>query len=801
MPKEHIVIVGCGMGGAKLVEELLGQDPAGARFQISIVGEEEHGNYDRIKLVQKLRDDAVEGFWLNSAEWYQEKKVAAYLDHRVTHIDSERKLIRSHKELELHYDKLVLALGARPFVPPIEGVKQEGVFTLRSLSDALEIRKAIAGKSKIMVIGGGILGLELAYGLKSIGKQVLVSHLMPRLMEKQLDDGGAAILMKKLTGKGMEFVIDTYVVELRQLSDGRLSALFQNRVKKEIDAVIINTGITPVKLLAELAGIFTNRGILVDSKLQTSVKDIFALGECIEHRGKTWGLIAPVYEQARCLAAILNGQDIEYRDTVSPPVRLKCDIPVLTMGQSFEGQGDQVISFNDPKSMIYKKLILQGECLAGAILVGDERNLDAISLHYSAKLPLPEDIAQLLFPGSGEAEAELPDTSAWPDDITICDCNGISAGRVREVIAAGNDTEFSAVKVSRAGTGCGTCKNRVKALLLASVGELKEDPRAQYYLPGIPMKRAELEEFISTRELRSVSEVLDALLKAKGDALTRMGLDYLLGFIWKGDYVEQKDSKFVNDRYHGNIQKDGTFSVIPRAHGGVITPEQLQRMADVAKKYKVKMIKVTGADRLALFSFAREDLPKVWADLDMDSGHAYGKYFRSAKSCVGSDFCRFGLKDSIRMGEMMDDRYRGTIFPAKLKMGASGCPRNCAEATIKDFGVVASGTGWDIFIGGNGGAKVEAAQKLTKVQTDEEVFQIADRFLEYYRRHGLYHERTSKFVARIGLEKIRDAVLFDTEQNLREMEESFAEYRERYQDPWKQEETWQKKPQVIDVGE
>ncbi|MBN2736048.1 MAG: FAD-dependent oxidoreductase [Spirochaetales bacterium] len=782
--REQLVIVGNGMCGGKLVEELILKNTS--KYQITIIGNEASDNYNRIKLVYKLKTDDVDDFYLTTKVWYEEHGVNCILNNAVTRIDREKKRVALENGTSVAYDKLVLAVGSSPFIPPIKGLEMPGVMTMRTLEDVEKIKKFLMGKTHVMVIGGGLLGLEQAIALKSMGKIVTVSHIMDTLMELQLYKESSDFLRKKLETKGIRFVMGTYVTELKGTTGGVESAVFHNGETVPTEMILISTGIRPNIQLAESCGLDVNKGIIINRFLQTKDPNIYAIGECSEYKGKTWGLVAPVYEQARVLAGVLSDEDVEFIVPELPPTHLKSDIPVITMGSLDYDDSYEKVVYSDPNSLIYKQLIIKENKLVGANIIGEDLNSDAISLHYTAKLPLPERRADLLFPGAGAGEAML-DASAWPDDTKICDCNGINAGMIREVIKKGNDTLYKAVNASRAGTGCGNCKNKVKAILIDELGELKDDPADHYFVPGIPKTRKELEEYILAHNLKAVSEVLQSIEGSVDDVKTQMGLDFLLHFVWKGKYTVEKRARFVNDRYYGNVQKDGKFSVIPIIPGGVSSPAILENIAAVAKEYNAT-IKITGADRIGLYSIEKKDLKEVWKKLHSHSGHAYSKAFRAAKSCVGAEFCRWGLGNSMKLGERMGRRYSGTTGPAKFKMGVSGCPRNCAEATIKDLGVVAVEGGWDIYIGGNAGSKAVPAVKLARVQTEDEVIKIADRFYEYYRRHGKFGERSVHFLGRLGLETISEAILSDTDKNLKQLETDFIEMLDNYQDPWVLEE-------------
>lgn len=799
---EKLVIIGGGMAAGRLCEELLAKTAAsGRRFDITLIGEEPHGVYNRIKLVKTLAEDHPEAFWLNPEAWFQDHGIAFLKGNRALRIDRTQKVVELADGKTLAYDRLVLATGAAPFIPPTPGSDLPGVIALRSLQDAQQARQWLEGRQQVLVIGGGLLGLELALGLKELGKSITVSHLTGTLMEFQLAPKAGEYLQKRLEQKGFKFLMGNPVAEIRGDANGVTGVVLKDGTTVATQAVFFNTGIRPRIDLAQASGLECRRGILVDDGLQTSDPAIFAIGECCEHAGKVFGLVAPVYEHARILVSRLWNETAAYKGSPPAPTRLKSDIAVIAMGRFNEEPGDEVAVWEDPKALVYKKLVLRDGKLVGVNLVGDELNADTITVHFSAGLPLPGKLSDLLFPGAGAGEA-LPDAKAWPDDTTICDCAGVSAGKLRGAIKDGCDTLGKLMNRTRAGTGCGNCKNKLKALLVAEVGELKDDPSERWFVPGIPLERPALEAFILERNLKSVSAVFAALRDwgalVFDDAKSRAGLDFLLNFLHRGHYQVENDSRHPNDRFSGNIQKDGRFSVIPRMHGGMTTPDELLRIAQVAKEYNLQ-VKVTGADRLGLYSVKKEDLPAIWAKLDMDCGHAYTKTFRSCKSCVGSQYCRFGLGDSLDLAAKLDDRYRGTMGPAKFKMAVSGCPRNCAEATIKDFGVVACEGGWDLWIGGNGGSHVIPAKHLCRVKTEAEVFVLADRFYEFYRRHGRWLERTAYFVERLGLEKVKEALLHDTPENLAGLQADFQRTVDNYVDPWKQQDHFPVEPPLWQV--
>ena len=779
--KKKLVVIGAGMACGKLVEEIVMRDPE--LYDITVIGEEKGGVYNRVKLINLLKSDDSPDFWTHPVEWFRETGVRGVFSTPAISVDKEKKAVRLSDNTVYPYDILVIATGAVPFIPPVKGVDFPGVFAIRNINDVDIAQKYLEDKSEVLVIGGGLLGLELALALKTMGKHVTVSHLVGHLMEFQLCRSAGLILQKKLEKKGFDFIMDNSVTDLIGDKNGVHTAQFKSGRTLPVQAVFFNTGIRANVALAKDMGLRINKGIVVDDYLRTEFPDIYAIGECAEHRGIVYGLVAPVWDQARTLAGILCNENIFYEGSSIPPTRLKSDFPVITMGRFNEEPGDEIVSYEDLSSHTYKKLIIRKNKLAGANILGEELNADAISIHFTAKMPVPERRADLLFPGSGAGGEVMVDANQWPDDTTICDCNGVSAGKIRKAIKAGSDTLTKVMNSTRAGTGCGNCKGKLKSLLISIVGELKEDPAEKYFVPGIPLNRADLTELIIIHTYKSVSRILAHDNTFIGDAKTKMGLDFLLNYIYKGDYQIEYEAKPANDRYFGNIQKDGKFSIIPRVHGGHMDTDLLKRITAAADKYGLT-VKITGADRIGLYSIDKQHLKDVWKIVDADCGYAYSKTFRAAKSCVGTEFCRFGLGDSMTLGVEMDDRYHGMTGPAKFKMGVSGCPRNCAEATIKDFGVVAVDNGWDIYIGGNGGAQVTAGKKLTRVKTHDEVIKIGDRFYEYYRKNAKFLERSAPFVERVGLEVIKDAILYNTEDNLKKLDTDFQKAIDAIKNPW-----------------
>jgi nitrite reductase (NADH) large subunit len=552
------------------------------------------------------------------------------------------------------------------------------------------------------------------------------------------------------------------------------------------DMVVIAAGIRPNAELAEVSGLPVERAIVVDDQLRVlDERDIYAVGECVQHRGQTYGLVAPLWEQAKVLADHITGTDPKaayHGSRIATKLKV-AGVDVAAMGLTGpERDDDEFVVFAEPRRGVYKSVVIRDDRIVGATLLGDVRKVGFLMQAFDRGMPLPEERARLLFdlggPTDEQSAAELDGTAQ------VCNCNGVSKADLVATVHNGVKSIGGVMDATRAGKGCGSCKTLVAQIVeWAAGGAVEEDPAASWYVPGVPMDKQTLMAVIRERGLRSVSAVFDALAGGREDAKSKMGLVSLLRMMWGPEYVDERGARFINDRVHANIQKDGTFSVVPQMKGGCTTPDQLRRIADVADKYQVPLVKLTGGQRIDLLGVRKEDLPKVWADLDMPSGYAYGKSFRTVKTCVGSEFCRFGLGDSTALGIAIESRYQGLEAPGKLKLAVTGCPRNCAEAYVKDLGVVAiEGGRWEIYVGGAAGAHVRKGDLLATVDTPAEVLSLTGRFLQYYRENANWLERTYAFVPRIGLEQLRAALDEDADGLDARMAEAVAGYR----DPWRE---------------
>lgn len=791
--KRRLVVIGNGMAGARVVEEILARG-GGDQFEIVMFGEEPYGNYNRILLSDVLNGSHDESeIFLNPLGWYSEHGIKLYAGVRVLKIMRHAQTVLGEGGVLERYDQLIIATGSLPFIPPIAGVRFEdgrtkpGVFFFRNLDDCRSITSYAMGKKSGAVVGGGLLGLEAARGLQNFSLDVHVIQRSDVLMSQQLDRPAGNILKKTLEGLGIQVHLkkDTK----RVLGDERVEALeFGDGTQLACDLVVIAAGIKPNAALAARAGLTVERGIVVDNQLRSPDDPrIYALGECVQHRGQVYGLVAPIWEQAKVLADHITGRNADAAYLGSKiSTRLKVmGVEVASMGITEPTEeGDEVVQFTEPKKGTYKKLIIRNGRLLGSILLGDISKAPYLTQAYDRNTPLPEERLSLLFDiGAPEARATIAE---MPEEMQVCNCNGVTKGAVSGCVTAGKRTLKTVMEATRAGMGCGACKSLVADVVAwACGGAAEHDPSADYYVPGVPLSKPELVAKIRELGLRSVSSVFLALADGREDPGSKPGLASLLTTIWAGDYIDERDARFINDRVHANIQKDGTFSVIPQIPGGITTPAQLRRIADVAEKYQVPLVKLTGGQRIDLVGVPREELPNVWRELGMPSGFAYAKRYRTCKSCIGTDYCRYGLGDSMGLAQEVEARFQGLDTPGKLKLATAGCPRNCSEAMVKDVGAVAvEGGRWEIYIGGAAGAHVRKGDLLCTVDTHEDVLRISGRFIQYYRESAKYLERTYGFVERVGVAKIREVVVEDSEGIAARLDADLQSSVDAYRDPW-----------------
>ncbi|MGY1634863.1 nitrite reductase large subunit NirB [Geodermatophilus sp. SYSU D01186] len=794
--RASLVVVGNGMAGARFVEEVL-ERGGGEQFRITVFGDEPHGNYNRIMLSPVLAGESHEDdIVLNSHDWYADNGVTLRAGVRVERIDVAAKAVHGSDGSVTAYDHLVLATGSSSFIPPMAGVRTAdggllpGVYGFRTIDETRAMLEATGRCRRAVVMGGGLLGLEAARALQGHGLDVELVHAAPWLMNAQLSREAGAVLERSVASLGITVHLDVLATEV--LGDGHVEGvLLEDGRRIDCDLLVVAAGVRPNTDLAVRSGLEVQRAVVVDDQLRTEEPDVYAIGECAQHRGEVYGLVAPAWEHARVLADVLTGTDpdAEYHGSRTATKLKVAGVDVASMGiNTPERDDDEFLVISEPKRGVHLSVVIRDDQLIGATLLGDTRKVAFLTQAFDRGAPLPEERIRLLVDLSDGAEEV--GVAEMPGESQVCNCNGVTKQAICDVVADGCTALGGVMDRTRAGKGCGSCKSLVEQIVeWAADGDLTEDPSASWYVPGIPMTKPDLVAAVREQDLRSVSAVFAALAPGgKEDARSKMGLTSLLKMLWGVDFVPEKDGEFINDRVHANIQRDGTFSVVPQMKGGVTTPAQLRRIADVAEKYEVPMVKVTGGQRIDLLGVRKEDLPAMWADLGMPSGYAYGKSMRTVKTCVGSDFCRFGLGDSTQLGIDLETRFQGIESPAKMKLAVVGCPRNCAEAYVKDVGVVAIGNGkWEVYVGGAAGATVRKGDLLATVDSPSAVIELAGRFMQYYRENANWLERTYDFVPRIGLDRIKAVLLEDSEGIVADLDAAMQRSVDAYRDPWGQD--------------
>jgi len=794
MNRQKLVLVGNGMAGMRTVEELLKLEPA--MYAITVFGAEPHPNYNRILLSPVLAGEkTVEEIVLNSREWYVEHGIRLHAGDPVVEIDRAARRVKTASGTVAAYDRLLLATGSNPFIIPVPGSDLPGVVGFRDIRDVEVMLEIARTYKKAVVIGGGLLGLEAANGLVKNGMEVTVVHLMDILMERQLDKPAADLLKASLEQTGMRFLMQAQTraivgderVRGVELADGSVI---------EADLVVMAVGIRPNIELAQQAGLHCERGVVVNDTLQTYDPRIYAVGECAQHRSNCYGLVAPLFEQAKVCATHLAQLGYgRYAGSVTSTKLKVTGIDLFSAGDFNEAEGDETLVLQDPAQGVYKKLVIRDNRVRGAVMYGDTmdgswyfqllREGTDISTFRSSVLFGQHDLGDA---GHG-AETRV---ARLADDAEICGCNGVCKGDIVNAISHKGLFTLDEVRAhTKASASCGSCTGLVESLLASTVGEGYAAAPSKKALCGCTEhSHDEVIDAIRKEELKSMRAVFDMLnwKTPDGCASCRPALNFYLLARWPGEYQDDSQSRFINERAHGNIQKDGTYSVVPRMFGGLCTPKELRAIADVAEKFAVPEMKITGGQRIDLFGVKKEQLPLVWKDLSAAgfvSGHAYGKAMRTVKTCAGKTWCRFGTQNSTGLGVQLEQLTWGSWMPHKFKLAVSGCPRNCAEATIKDFGVVCVDSGYELHVGGNGGIKVRVTDLLCKVETEEEVLEYCGAFCQLYREEAHYLERTAPWVERVSLGYIKQRILDDAAGRKALFERFLYAQRFAQIDPWK----------------
>lgn len=795
MSKQKLVMVGNGMAGVRTLEELLKISPG--QYDITVFGAEPHPNYNRILLSPVLAGEmTIQDIILNDHAWYADNGIKLHLGKTVSTIDRVKRLVIAEDGTAEPYDRLLLATGSNPFMLPVPGNELPGVISYRDIKDTDDMIAAAKLYKHAVVIGGGLLGLEAANGLKLRGMDVTVVHLAGWLLERQLDETAGKMLQKSLEDRGLKFMLEKQTEMLVAGESGRVAAIrFKDGVQIPAELVVMAVGIRPNTALAESAGIYCNRGIVVNDTLQTYDPKVYAVGECVAHRGVAYGLVAPLFEQGKVAANHLANYGIgRYTGSVTSTKLKVTGIDLFSAGNFTGGPGTEEIILNDAAGGVYKKLVIKDNKLVGGVLYGDT----ADGPWYFQLLRDGKDINEirdhLLFGQSHVGDVGHQGHSkaaAMADSAEVCGCNGITKGTIVKAIKEnGLFTLDDIKKHTKAASSCGSCAGLCEQILSATIGGA--------YTPAASNKKAvcgctdhshqEVRDVIRQQHLTKIHDIMRFMEWKTPDGCDkcRPALNYYLISTWPKEAKDDPRSRLINERVHANIQKDGTYSVVPRMWGGLTTPAELRAIADAAEKYNVPTVKVTGGQRIDLLGIKKADLPLIWADLGkagMVSGHAYGKSIRTVKTCVGMEHCRFGTQLAMEMGVKLERMLFDMYAPHKVKLAVSGCPRNCAEAGIKDVGVIGVDSGYELYVGGNGGIKTEVAQFFAKVTSDEDVMEYSGAFLQLYREEGFYLERTCHYLERVGLDHAKSKVVEDAE-NRKKLYARLLDELKDAKDPW-----------------
>ena len=774
MKKLKLVMVGNGMAGVRTLEEL--RKIAPDIYDITVFGAEPYANYNRILLSPVLAgEQTIDDIMLNDVAWYADNGITLHLGKKIVSIDRVKRLVIADDGTTAEYDRLLLATGSNPFMLPVPGKELKGVISYRDIKDTNDMIEAAAVHKHAIVIGGGLLGLEAANGLKLRGMDVTVVHLPTWLMERQLDPVAGKMLQKSLEDRGLKFALAKNTQELIGDENGHVKAIrFVDGSELPARLVVMAVGIRPNTALAEAAGIYCSRGIVVNDTMQTYDPRVYAVGECVNHRGTAYGLVAPLFEMAKVCANHLANFGIgRYQGSVTSTKLKVTGIDLFSAGEFMGGEGVEEIILSDPIGGVYKKLVVKDDKLIGACLYGDTVD----GSWYFKLLREGKDIGEiretLMF---GESNPGRPGdvghegftkAASMPDTAEVCGCNGVCKGTIVAAIKEkGLFTLEDVRKHTKASASCGSCTGLVEQILMFTAGgDYSTTPKSKPICACTDHTHQEVRDAIRVEKLLTVAHTQQRLgwKTPNGCASCRPAINYYLLSTWPHEAKDDPQSRFINERSHANIQKDGTYSVIPRMWGGATSSSELRRIADVVDKFKIPTVKVTGGQRIDLLGVKKEDLREVWHDLGMPSGLAYAKGLRTVKTCVGSEWCRFGTQDSTLMGQQLERALALMYAPHKVKLAVSGCPRNCAESGIKDVGVIGVDSGWEIYVGGNGGIRTEVAQFFVKLKTHEEVLEYAGAFLQLYREEGWYLERTVHYLARVGLEHAKKNVVEDAE--------------------------------------
>ena len=791
---QELIVVGNGMAPSRALEKLNEKDPDA--YNVTIFNAEPRVSYNRVMLSPVLSgEEDFEKTIIHGDDWYFKHNFILYRGCPVTEIDRESKTVKAVNGIAEPYDKLLIATGSSPIKLSVPGIDKKGVLSYRDLDDVKAMLAAAETRRQAVVIGGGLLGLEAAAGLRNRGMEVTVVHRNPTLMDRQLDETAGHLLQLAIESLGIRVLTGRHTKAIT--GDKHVEGvLFRDGSSIQADIVVMAVGIRPSVWLAENAGLHIERGIVVDKHMRTSDPDILAIGECAEFQGATYGLLAPLYEMANVAAATLLGDEEQQFENRVTAAQLKVTgIDLYSAGDFAEGDNREEIVLRDPNQGVYRRLVIEDDRLVGTVLYGDTSSMG----WYYQMIKDNTDISgirdyMIFGPGFAEGAAQDPTAAvaSLPDDAEICGCNGITKGAIRQAIDGNSLTTLEGVRsCTKASSSCGSCTGLVEQLLLLRLGDSYQPAEVKPVCGCTDLGHSDVRRLINARSIKTIPDLMQELewKSSGGCAKCRPALNYYLLATWPGEYVDDNQSRFINERVHANIQKDGTYSVVPRMWGGVTSSSELRAIADVVDKFDIPAVKVTGGQRIDMLGVKKEDLPAVWADLNsvgLVSGHAYGKAIRTVKTCVGKEWCRFGTQNSTRLGIRLEKFLWGSWTPAKVKMAVSGCPRNCAEATCKDVGVVCVESGYDVHFAGAAGMDVKETELLGHVDNEDDAIEMVAAVVQLYREQGHYLERIYKWARRVGVDSIRDAVVDDA-ANRKALCERFVHSQKYYQiDPWEE---------------
>ncbi len=766
---EKLVVIGNGMAPGRVLDRLFEAMPGA--YDVTIFNAEPRTNYDRILLSPVLSGEkSYEEIVIHGDGWYERHGVRLLKGNRVVALDRQAKSVKGEDGTVEPYDKLIIATGSQPIIIPVPGHNLPGVLTYRDMDDVEAMLLAAQSGGLAVVIGGGLLGLEAAAGLKERGMDVTVLHLMPTLMERQLDPAAGHLLKRELESRGIRVITGANTEAI--LGDGYVSGVrLDDGTEIPAKLVVMAVGIRPNASLAKSAGLDVGRGILVDKHMRTSDPDIYAVGECVEFAGNVYGLVAPLYEMANVLADDLAGTPNGGFADQALATKLKVTgIDLFSAGDFADADDRDEIVLRDARTGLYKRLVIEENRVVGAVLYGDTADGAWFFQLIRDRADISEMRDTLIFGpayADGAALDPMAAVAALPDSAEICGCNGVCKGEIGTAIDEQGLSSLGDVRAhTKASASCGSCTGLVEQLLSLTLGDDYNPAAVQPMCGCTDLGHADVRRLIVAKGLKSIPELMQALewKSSEGCAKCRPALNYYLLSTWPGEYVDDNQSRFINERVHANIQKDGTYSVVPRMWGGLTNSRELRAIADVVDKFDIPTVKCTGGQRIDMLGVKKEDLPSVWADLNaagLVSGHAYGKALRTVKTCVGTDWCRFGTQDSTGLGVRIEKFMWGSWTPAKVKMAVSGCPRNCAEATCKDVGVICVDSGFEIHFAGAAGLDIKGTEVLCHVDTEDEALEVIAALVQLYREQGHYLERIYKWHARVGIDSIRAAVVDD----------------------------------------